>query len=117
GDDDVLLRPAALAAAAGIGCPPPLAATAVTSLGDPAWQVREGVAKGLAAVETDVAAPALSGAVRDGNLDVRKAAVRSLAAWAAADDVAAALRAAGVDPDADVRAWARRGTATAGNGR
>ncbi|MER6583168.1 HEAT repeat domain-containing protein [Nonomuraea sp. NPDC001023] len=45
-------------------------------------------------------------ALSDGNLDVRKAAVLALAPWAAAPDVAAALRDALADTDADVRAHA-----------
>ena len=57
---------------------------------------------------TAKAKPDRLGAARDGNLDVRRAAVRSLAGWADRDDVAGALRAAGDDPDADVRAYARR---------
>jgi succinate dehydrogenase/fumarate reductase flavoprotein subunit/HEAT repeat protein len=108
GDADVLVRAAALQAAAAIGCPPALAAEALAALADPAWQVREGAAKALAAADPDDAVPALLGAARDGNLDVRRAAVRSLAGWAGRDDVAAALAAAGADPDADVRAYARR---------
>lgn len=55
--------------------------------------------------------PALSHAARDGNLDVRRAAVRSLGRWAERAEVAAILRAAADDPDADVRAYARRALA------
>lgn len=105
---DVLVRAAALAGAAGIGCPPPLAPVAVSLLAHPAWQVREGAARALGAADPDIAVPALLAAAGDGNLDVRKAAVRSLSAWADRPEVADALHAAAADPDADVRAWARR---------
>ena len=55
--------------------------------------------------------PVLLIAAGDAHLDVRRAAVRSLARWADRDDVAAALRAADGDPDADVRAYARQALA------
>ncbi|MEV4641350.1 fumarate reductase/succinate dehydrogenase flavoprotein subunit [Actinoplanes sp. NPDC049548] len=113
GDGDVLVRGAALQAAAAVGCPGPLAQVARQALADPAWQVREGAAKALAAAEPEAAVPALLHAAGDENLDVRRAAVRSLAGWAHRNDVAATLRAAGADPDADVRAYARRALAAA----
>ncbi|HEX2317046.1 MAG TPA: HEAT repeat domain-containing protein, partial [Thermomonospora sp.] len=55
------------------------------------------------------AGPLAAAAARDPNLDVRKAAVRSLGRWPARPDVRAALAAALDDADADVRAWARLG--------
>jgi succinate dehydrogenase/fumarate reductase flavoprotein subunit/HEAT repeat protein len=108
-DTDPLVRAAALAATAAIGCPGPLAATAIAALRDQAWQVREAAANALAATPATVAVRPLLAAVRDRNRDVRRAAVRALAGWPNRDDVAAALRAAlDADPDADVRAYARR---------
>ncbi|HEX9999319.1 MAG TPA: fumarate reductase/succinate dehydrogenase flavoprotein subunit [Actinoplanes sp.] len=112
-DLDPLVRAAALQATAGIEGTNPLAAAAIGLADDPAWQVREGAAKALATAETGVAVPVLLTAVGDAHLDVRRAAVRSLARWAGRDDVAAALRAADGDPDADVRAYARQARSTA----
>jgi hypothetical protein len=68
-----------------------------------------GPAAARAAISPDDAVTALLGvAAGDTNLDVRRAAVRSLAGWTGRDDVTAALRRAATDPDADVRAYARR---------
>lgn len=112
GDADPLVRAAALTAAAAIGCPAPLAAAAGQALRDPAWQVREGAAVALGGADESVAVGHLLAAVADPNLDVRRAVVRSLSTWADRADVAAALRAAAdQDPDADVRAYARRALA------
>jgi succinate dehydrogenase/fumarate reductase flavoprotein subunit/HEAT repeat protein len=108
GDGDALVRAAALAAAAPIGCPAPLPSLAIAHLDDPAWQVREGAAKALGAAPAELAVPVLLTAAKDANLDVRKAAIRSLSTWPERDDVQAALVEAGADVDADVRAWARR---------
>ncbi|WP_250903910.1 fumarate reductase/succinate dehydrogenase flavoprotein subunit [Actinomadura sp. NEAU-AAG7] len=108
GDRDDLVRAAALEALAGIGCPPPLSAAAVGALHDPAWQVRTGAARGLAAADPEVAAGPLIKALDDPHLDVRKAAVIALSAVPATPEVAAALDRARTDPDADVRAYARR---------
>ncbi len=110
-DPEPLVRAAALQAAASIGCPPPLAARAVAALGDEAWQVREGAARALAAADPALAVPALLAARHDPNLDVRRAAVQSLTAWTDRPEVAAALRSAQADADADVRAYARRAVA------
>ncbi|MCB5182797.1 HEAT repeat domain-containing protein, partial [Streptomyces antimicrobicus] len=54
------------------------------------------------------AVPALAGAVRDPNADVRKAAVLSLLPHHRVPGARAALAAAAADPDADVRAYASR---------
>ncbi|MQY02519.1 fumarate reductase/succinate dehydrogenase flavoprotein subunit [Actinomadura macrotermitis] len=110
-DADPLVRAAALEALAGIGCPPPHDQAAVAALHDPAWQVRTGAARGLAAADPALAADPLIKALADPHLDVRKAAVISLGRWADDPAVAAALEAAGADTDADVRAYARRALA------
>jgi HEAT repeat protein len=115
GDDDPLVRAAALQSAGQIGCPAELAAAAVAALLDPAWQAREGAAKALGGADPEIAVPALTDATRDPNLDVRRAAVRSLAGWAHRAEVVALLRAASTDPDADVRAYARRALAPSPN--
>ncbi|MDF5758142.1 fumarate reductase/succinate dehydrogenase flavoprotein subunit [Spongiactinospora sp. TRM90649] len=114
GDQDPLVRAAALEASGATGAP--LTAAAVPALADPAWQVRVGAARCLAASGAGTAAPLLADtlitALGDENLDVRKAVVQALAAWAGTDPrVAAALRNALSDPDADVRAYARRALA------
>ncbi|MFC0527200.1 fumarate reductase/succinate dehydrogenase flavoprotein subunit [Phytohabitans kaempferiae] len=107
-DPDPLVRAAALSAAGAVGCAGTLTEVAVAALDDPAWQVREGAATGLAAAPAVAVEPLLR-AVADRNHDVRRAAVKALARWADRDDVAAVLRAAAsADGDADVRAYARR---------
>ncbi|GDY29062.1 fumarate reductase/succinate dehydrogenase flavoprotein subunit [Gandjariella thermophila] len=108
GDADPLVRAAALSAAAGLGCPPVLAERARAALAETHWQVRVGAAEALAGADPDVAVEPLLHAARDPHLDVRRAAVRSLARWAARPEVATALRAAVDDSDADVRAYARQ---------
>ncbi|MFD0686846.1 fumarate reductase/succinate dehydrogenase flavoprotein subunit [Actinomadura fibrosa] len=108
GDRDDLVRAAALEALAGIGCPPPLAEAAAAALHDPAWQVRTGAARGLAAADPAIAAGPLIKALDDPHLDVRKAAVIALGPHAALPDVTRALERAQDDPDADVRSFARK---------
>ncbi|WP_182909661.1 fumarate reductase/succinate dehydrogenase flavoprotein subunit [Microbispora sp. H13382] len=111
-DADPLVRAAALEASAGLGRAlqgePVFAETAVRALADPAWQVRVGAARGLAAADPALAVEPLVAALADPHLDVRKAAVLSLSAWAVRAEVAAALHGALGDSDADVRAYARR---------
>ncbi|GAA4232798.1 fumarate reductase/succinate dehydrogenase flavoprotein subunit [Actinomadura meridiana] len=108
-DPDDLVRAAALASFAGIGCPAPLDATAAGALGDPSWEVRVGAARALAAASAPSAVGPLVKALDDLNLDVRKAAVIALGRWADTEtDAAEALRRASSDVDADVRAYARR---------
>jgi succinate dehydrogenase/fumarate reductase flavoprotein subunit/HEAT repeat protein len=102
GDDDALVRAAALEAAGDIGHPTVLHGLALTALADPAWQVRVGAVKALA--DPEAVLPALA----DANLDVRKAAVRALARWTDHKSVTEALSRAQADPDADVRAYARQ---------
>ncbi len=53
-------------------------------------------------------------ALTDPNLDVRKAAVLALTEWASNPEAAGALQNATADPDADVRAYARRALAQRG---
>ncbi|MFC4051301.1 fumarate reductase/succinate dehydrogenase flavoprotein subunit [Actinomadura syzygii] len=113
-DGDALVRAAALEAAAGIGCPPPLAEAALAALHDPAWQVRAGAARGLAAAPPDVVAGPLAKALDDAHLDVRKAAVLSLAGFRDVPEAASALDRARRHPDADVRTHARHALAGAG---
>ncbi|MYX99625.1 fumarate reductase/succinate dehydrogenase flavoprotein subunit [Streptomyces sp. SID486] len=108
-DGDPLVRGAALGALAATGCPPPLAARAVSALSDPAWQVRSGAATGLSAAPAGTAVPALAKALADPNADVRKAAVLALSRHRATTEARAALATATADSDADVRAYAARG--------
>lgn len=111
-DTDALVRAAALTGLARTGCDVEAAAVAVAAIDDPAWQVRQGAAIALSVADPEIAAPHLVSAVTDDNLDVRKAAVRALAERIAeVPEVAAALRPAMEDPDADVRAFARIGIA------
>lgn len=111
GDRDPLVRAAALAAFAGTGVDPADIGTCLAALRDSAWQVRVGAARGLAAAEPADAVPALSDALADPHLDVRKAAVLTLATWNLHEPARVALKSAVDDPDADVRAYARRGLA------
>ncbi|MFF3310745.1 fumarate reductase/succinate dehydrogenase flavoprotein subunit [Streptomyces sp. NPDC002952] len=109
GDSDALVRAAAYEALATTGCPPALAARAVAAGTDPAWQVRSGAATALSGADPEVAVPALAGALRDPNADVRKAAVLALVRHTGFhDDARAALATATSDTDADVRAYAAR---------
>ncbi|UJV41357.1 fumarate reductase/succinate dehydrogenase flavoprotein subunit [Streptomyces sp. AMCC400023] len=107
-DPDALVRAAAYGALGTVGCPPALAAEAVTALDDPAWQVRAGAATALSTASTTVAVPALAGALTDPNADVRKAAVLSLTHHTPAEAARTALTTATMDSDADVRAYASR---------
>jgi succinate dehydrogenase/fumarate reductase flavoprotein subunit/HEAT repeat protein len=107
-DKDPLVRAAALKAAATTNCPQPLPTLALQALCDPAWQVREGAAEALSATSPDVAIPALTAATTDVHADVRKSAVIALAQWPKIPEAARALKRAQSDPDADVRAYARR---------
>ncbi|MEV0620117.1 fumarate reductase/succinate dehydrogenase flavoprotein subunit [Nonomuraea sp. NPDC050404] len=105
GDPDPLVRAAALEASGATGAP--LVDRALPALDDPAWQVRVGAVRCLAAAGQDTASGPLIGALGDANLDVRKAAVLALTRWAGEARVADALTTAQSDPDADVRAHAR----------
>jgi Succinate dehydrogenase/fumarate reductase, flavoprotein subunit len=108
-DADPLVRAAALESAGATGAP--LEEEALRGLRDPAWQVRVGAVRSLAAAAPEVAVEPLVGALADANLDVRKAAVLALTKWAERPEVAAALRGATADSDADVRGYARRALA------
>ncbi|MFF3960077.1 fumarate reductase/succinate dehydrogenase flavoprotein subunit [Streptomyces griseorubiginosus] len=107
-DADALVQGAAFGALGTTGCPPELAARAVTALSAAAWQVRSGAATALSAADPEVAVPALAKALADPNADVRKAAVLALTRHSATEDARAALATATTDPDADVRAYAAR---------
>jgi HEAT repeat protein len=109
GDRDPLVRAAALTAFAALGADTADAAELARALGDSAWQVRQGAARGLAGASPDAAVAALTEALSDAHLDVRKAAVLSLAAHVPSAPAArAGLASALHDTDADVRAYARR---------
>lgn len=109
-DPDPLVRGAALAALAAIGCPPAYAARAAAALDDPAWQVRAGAATAFRAAPPTTAVPALATALADPNADVRKAAVLALLTHRATPEARTALATATTDPDADIRAYASRAT-------
>ena len=106
-DIDPLVQEQALIAAAAIGCPAPFPRLAVAALRSPNWRVRVGGATALGGADRDTALDPLRSALRDTNLDVRKAAVQALAQWSGFASVDEALNAATTDVDADVRAYAR----------
>jgi succinate dehydrogenase/fumarate reductase flavoprotein subunit/HEAT repeat protein len=107
-DPDPLVRAAALAALAELGCSQDDFAAVEKALQAPAWQVREGAARALSGAAAELAIPRLSDALADTHLDVRKAAVLSLTRWAGEPAARDALGIALKDSDADVRAYARR---------
>ena len=107
GDVDPLVQEQALIAAGAIGCPAPFPRLALDALRSPNWRVRVGGATALGGADRDIALDALRFALRDTNLDVRKAAVQALARWSGNPTVDEDLTAALTDPDADVRAYAR----------
>lgn len=107
-DQDPLVSAAALAALGAVGCGPDELPSVARALDSPAWQVRQGAARGLAGAEAEPALPLLARAVTDPHLDVRKAAVLSLTRWAGSDEAARRLLSGALeDGDADVRAYAR----------
>jgi HEAT repeat protein len=109
GDGDPLVRAAALAALGVLGYGADDVAPVEQACEEPAWQVREGAARALAGTAAAVAVPLLLRALADPHLDVRKAAVLSLARWASSEPGAReALGNALEDGDADVRAYARQ---------
>lgn len=108
GDRDPLVRAAALAAFADTGAAAADIESCLAALGDTAWQVRVGAARGLAAAGPAAAVPALTAALTDPHLDVRKAAVLTLTRWSGHEPARLALKGAVDDSDADVRAYARR---------
>ncbi|MGW1375161.1 fumarate reductase/succinate dehydrogenase flavoprotein subunit [Streptomyces sp. NPDC002446] len=112
-DPDPLVRAAALTALAPAGCPPPYDEIAADRLTDPLWQVRKAAATALSAAAPHRAVAALRQALADPHADVRRAAVLALLAHTDADPVAGeALATVTDDPDADVRAYARRAGTT-----
>ncbi|MGV9666788.1 fumarate reductase/succinate dehydrogenase flavoprotein subunit [Nocardia niigatensis] len=114
-DRDPLVRAAGFTALARLGADTD--ATALTAaLGDSAWQIREGAARGLAAVGPDRAVEPLRLALSDIHPDIRKAAVLTLSTWPESGAALAALESARADRDADVRAYARRALAVHAGG-
>ncbi|WP_433715365.1 fumarate reductase/succinate dehydrogenase flavoprotein subunit [Nocardia sp. CA-084685] len=107
-DPDPLVRAAALAAFASLGVTHDDTPLLVGALAHSAWQVRVGAARGLAGAAPDIGVIPLSEALHDPHLDVRKAAVLSLATWPHSGAAHDALKLAIDDTDADVRAYARR---------
>ncbi|MEV0549197.1 fumarate reductase/succinate dehydrogenase flavoprotein subunit [Nocardia salmonicida] len=114
GDPDPLVRAAALSAYAALGT----ADEDITELGaalrHSAWQVRVGAARGLAGSTPEAGVAPLGEALTDRHLDVRKAAVLALSTWPSSAAALDALESAITDPDADVRAYARRAVTAAG---
>ncbi|UGQ15308.1 fumarate reductase/succinate dehydrogenase flavoprotein subunit [Yinghuangia sp. ASG 101] len=104
-DADPFVRAAALSAAASVATPSPLDALARAALSDPAWQVREGAVRALAATDDHTA---LLPPLTDRHPNVRRAAVICLEPHAHHPDVTLALTASLTDKDADVRAFTRR---------
>ncbi|MET8426506.1 fumarate reductase/succinate dehydrogenase flavoprotein subunit [Nocardia sp. NPDC004860] len=114
-DRDPLVRAAAFTALSRLGADSD-AATLTAALGDSAWQIREGAARGLAAAGPDRAVEPLSRALADIHPDIRKAAVLTLSTWPESAAALAALESARADSDADVRAYARRALAVHAGG-
>ncbi|MFF0543767.1 fumarate reductase/succinate dehydrogenase flavoprotein subunit [Nocardia thailandica] len=110
-DPDPLVRAAALTAFAALGTDDITELAA--ALRHSAWQVRVGAAKGLAGADPEAAVPTLREALGDRHLDVRKAAVLSLSVWPHSASALDALESVLDDPDADVRAYARRAVVAA----
>jgi HEAT repeat protein len=107
-DRDPLVRAAALAALAAVGCDEQDVPEVQRALRESAWQIRQGAVRALSGAAPAVAVEPLSQALHDPHLDVRKAAVLSLTGWAESEEAArAALGIALEDGDADVRAYAR----------
>ncbi|MCU1641377.1 MAG: putative oxidoreductase [Nocardia sp.] len=109
-DRDPLVRAAALTALSRLGNAEDTA-TLSAALGDSAWQVREGAARGLPSAGPDRAAAPLQAALADVHPDVRKAAVLTLSTWPESASARQTLESALADTDADVRAYARRALA------
>lgn len=114
GDPDPLVRAAALTAYAALGTGAEDVTELSAALRHSAWQVRVGAARGLAGAQPESAVPPLTEALADRHLDVRKAAVLALATWPGDTAAVDALETAIADPDADVRAYARRAVVAAG---
>jgi len=113
GDRDPLVRAAALAALASVGCSADDIPEVQRALGESAWQLRQGAVRALSGATAQLAVEPLSQALHDPHLDVRKAAVLSLTRWA--DSESSAREALGIaleDGDADVRAYARHALQT-----
>lgn len=113
-DPDPLVRAAALTAFAALGTAAEDVTELAAALKHSAWQVRVGAARGLAGAAPDVAVPPLAAVLADRHLDVRKAAVLALSTWPSDTAAVDALETAVGDPDADVRAYARRAVVAAG---
>ncbi|MFD6224478.1 fumarate reductase/succinate dehydrogenase flavoprotein subunit [Nocardia asteroides] len=113
-DPDPLVRAAALTAFAALGTATEDVTELAAALEHSAWQVRVGAARGLAGAAPDAAVPPLADALTDRHLDVRKAAVLALSTWPNDSAAVDALETAVADPDADVRAYARRAVVAAG---
>ncbi|WP_370063289.1 fumarate reductase/succinate dehydrogenase flavoprotein subunit [Mycobacterium sp. MAA66] len=115
GDRDPLVRAAALAALAAVGCAAQDVPEVQRALRESAWQLRQGAVRALSGASPELAVEPLSHALGDPHLDVRKAAVLSLTRWAESEQSAReALGIALEDGDADVRAYARHALATRG---
>ncbi|MEV0064032.1 fumarate reductase/succinate dehydrogenase flavoprotein subunit [Nocardia sp. NPDC050718] len=113
-DPDPLVRAAALTAYAALGPGAEDVTGLAAALRHSAWQVRVGAARGLAGAAPEAAVAPLADALTDRHLDVRKAAVLALATWPTDTAAVDALETAIADPDADVRAYARRAVVAAG---
>lgn len=107
GDPDLRVRVAAVEGYAAVGCPPSSLPHVLGATDAAPWELRKASAMALQAVGVETAVPVLLVLCLDAHMDVRRAAVQSLARWADRADVRQALEAATADPDADVRGHAR----------
>ncbi len=107
-DVDRRVRVAAIETYATVGCPQRSVGAVLAAVADDAWELRKAAATALRAVPPGDAVDPLLGLAVDVHMDVRRAAVQSLARWVAErDDARKAIEAATSDPDADVRGYAR----------